>query len=116
MKFRNWINESNALMTPSMVGNTNNAATDPTVIQQSPTPNNASRGPLQPQHPDVAKSARSLDQIQNGLTNIFKRLSQKPIWRNAQVRNAFGDKITKSWSHAGQAKSILWPIGNEDDI
>ena len=76
--------------------------------------NNADQ--LNPQSAEVTKSARSLDQIQNGLANVFKRLSQKPIWKNQQIKNAFSDRINKSWSHAGQAKAILWPLGNEDNI
>lgn len=128
MKFKEWINEN---MTGSIVGDTNNAATDATVImprnnyKADPTVRNnnaktdqqtSGSNQLNPQHPEITKSTRGLEQIQNGLTNIFKRLSTKPFWKNPQLRQAFGDKITKSWTHAGQAKSILCPIGNEDDI
>ena len=79
-------------------------------------PQRSASNQQQPQDPEIVKSNRGLEQIQNGLTNIFKRLSQKPIWKNPKIKSAFGDKITKSWAHAGQAKAILWPVGQEDDI
>ena len=114
MKFKDFINEVDVAQTiiqqNPQTAKTANNFNDPTVIQQAPNSG------LAPQSAEVAKSSRSLQQIQNGLSNIFQRLMNKPIWRNSKLKQTFADRITRSHDHAGQAKAILWPIGNEDDI
>lgn len=98
----------------------NNPALAPTVLnQQGDTVSNPQNQPVggTPDN-DVIQSTTTLQQIQSQLTDIFKKVMEKPIWRNQQMKAAFGDRINKSWEKAGQAKAILAPIasGDIDDI
>lgn len=115
ISFINWL-EAQVTASPAP----NNPALAPTVLNQqgntvSDQPNQSAQ--TSPDN-DVVQSSTTLNQIQNQLTDIFKKVMEKPIWRNQQMKAAFGDRITKSWEKAGQAKAILLPIasGDIDDI
>lgn len=64
---------------------------------------------------DVTQTTNTLQNIQNQLTGIFKRVMEKPIWRNVQMKQAFGDRITRGWEKVGQARAIITPLADVDD-
>ena len=94
----------------------NNPALAPTILNQQGDTVDARLNQVNTATPDndVIQSTTTLQQIQNQLTDIFKKVMEKPIWRNQQMKAAFGDKINRSWEKAGQARAILAPIASGD--
>ena len=116
ISFINWL-ESHWPRTPVA-----DPATDKTVLnQQGDTVNDPQAQRMNVTiNTDVAQATNNLQNIQNQLTSIFKKVMDKPIWKNQQMKAAFGDKVTKGWERVGQARMIITPLSNtgntEDDI
>lgn len=117
ISFINWLEAQGPTVTSPAP---NNPALAQTVLNQQGDTVNAPQNQTTNGQPDndVIQSTTTLNQIQSQLTDIFKKVMEKPIWRNQQMKAAFSDRINKSWEKAGQARAILAPIasGDIDDI
>lgn len=91
-----------------------NPATDRTVINHKGSTVDANNDtPINQQNnPEVIRTTSNLKQIQNQLSNIHRKISDKPIWTNTKMKQAFKDRIISGWEKVGQAHAILTPQSN----
>ena len=111
ISFNNWfeLNQTVAGFNP-----TDTAATAPTVIHKGSTvqtPQQTTPAPSNSPDPEVGHATGHLKDMQDRLSDIFKRIMSKPIWKNPKTKEAFGDRVTRGWEKVGQAKAILEPLG-----
>lgn len=104
LNFKQWVGDN-----PSP-----NPANDPTVINRKGSTVNANNGnSIGPKNnPEITRTTSSLKQIQNQLSNIHRNISNKPIWTNTKMKQAFKDRIISGWEKIGQAHAILTPQAN----
>ena len=118
ISFINWLEAQTTVASPTVLSPPMaNPALAPTVtINHGDTVNEPQRQNISTTpDPEVTQSTNTLQQIQNQLSSIFKKVMEKPIWKNKQMQAAFGDRVTRSWEKAGQARMILAPLGDGDN-